>query len=653
MLRPSDEERLSAYFDEELLGEERAEAERLLREDPAARQWLESLEDLHAELRSLPRLRLPGDFAESVLRRAERELLLEGVLKDLEGGDLEGGDLEGGGIASAAALQLGPSHNEPSRNGAAISLAVGPVGGAAKDPLGRGRTSGGMSASGPLTRTSGLRLDARPRARWHAPSWLAAAASLLLFAGVLALATGERNWARAPETGPSLAQSESAARDSQPSPSPPPTDGLAAFADAPAARLLREHEDVAGAPDDRALDKNPAENLAKNPAKNLESNLESYQAAEPKGALRAEGMHRIAGEAGEADGERDKRWRKKASDEDAKDNSFSYRRAERSNGAPQGAPGAPLGDALVGGGAGGSGGPGQPFGPGLAKQGPGFGGGANWQFFFSEDQASANGRSGGPTDGNPAPGNPANVIVLDVDGAPAEAFARIEEALLLKRQVVSATATDEGQRTAQAAQDAPVSTIRDKAATADQTANSLGLSDPVAARVYFVDLPPTELARTLRHVAGAATANTAASNADGVVTNLGTFAAPLKEGARFDLESAEKLKQTVREENREKNVPLPRGSARAPAGESLKLAAPADEHPKSAERGAGLSPAKSAAGKKAGRFAEQPAPPPETVAPETKAAAREATPSTVPTIIVVRVNQPTQPAAAAPPPPSK
>jgi hypothetical protein len=416
------------------------------------------------------------------------------------------------------------------------------------------------------------------------------------------------------------------------------------------ADYLREHEDVVGAPDG-ALGK-----TANHLAKKLESHLESYQPAEPKGALRAEGMRPIAGDADEADGERDRRWRTKATGADAKDD--SYQPAERPNNAPQGAPAAPRGDALAGGGAGGAGGPAQPLGPKLAEsppQGQGYGGGANWQFFFSEDQASANGRSGGPTQGNRPPGNPANVIVLDVDGAPAEAFARIEEALLLRPNVVGATAIDQSQRTAQAAQATPLSALRDKAATADQpTVGNQGLSDPVAARVYFVDLPPTELAWTLRQVAGAA-----AGNADGVVTNLDMLAAPLKEGeARFDLESAEKLKQAVREENHEKNVPRPRGSARAPAGESVKLAAPADEHPKFADRGAGLSPARSAAGKKAAGekaagFAQPSVPRSEAAAPDAKAATWETTPSTVSTIIVVRVNPPAQPAAAAPAPPSK
>jgi hypothetical protein len=230
--------------------------------------------------------------------------------------------------------------------------------------------------------------------------------------------------------------------------------------------------------------------------------------------------------------------------------------------------------------------------------------------------------------------------------------------LLLRRPVVGATVTDQSQRTAQAAQDAPLSTIRDKAATDDQpTASNQGLSDPVAARVYFVDLPPTELARTLRHVAGAV------SNADGVVTNLDMFAAPLKDGeARLRLGYAEKPKQAAREENREKNMLLPRGSARAPAGESVKLAVPTDEHPKFADRGAGPSPAKSAAakkaaGNKAAAFAQPPVPRTEAAAPDAKAATRETTPSavptitTVPTIIVVRVNQPTPPVPAASPPP--
>src|SRR5437868_15044706 len=77
MLHPSDEERLSAYFDEELSSDECAEVERLLRDNPAARTWLEQVEDLHAELQSLPKFQLEADFADGVMRRAEREMLRE------------------------------------------------------------------------------------------------------------------------------------------------------------------------------------------------------------------------------------------------------------------------------------------------------------------------------------------------------------------------------------------------------------------------------------------------------------------------------------------------------------------------------------------------------------------------------------------------
>ena len=119
-----------------------------------------------------------------------------------------------------------------------------------------------IRASGGAARTSGLRLDARQAAaRWHAPSWLAAAASLLLFAGVLALATGERNWAVAPETSPSLAQSELAARDSQRSPSPPPANGVA-LAGSMAAKAWDEREEpevVVGAIDPGAATTNPTD----------------------------------------------------------------------------------------------------------------------------------------------------------------------------------------------------------------------------------------------------------------------------------------------------------------------------------------------------------------------------------------------------------
>ncbi|HJT36674.1 MAG TPA: zf-HC2 domain-containing protein [Pirellulales bacterium] len=75
MIDPLDEELLTAYLDGELAGDERARVERLLAEQPESRQLLEDLRAIKQRLESLPAGRLDDDFAERVLRQAEREVL--------------------------------------------------------------------------------------------------------------------------------------------------------------------------------------------------------------------------------------------------------------------------------------------------------------------------------------------------------------------------------------------------------------------------------------------------------------------------------------------------------------------------------------------------------------------------------------------------
>lgn len=70
-----DEELLSAYLDGELTGEERSRVERWLADSPDARQLLDELRSLKTSLERMPRARLGHDFAEHVLRHAEREVL--------------------------------------------------------------------------------------------------------------------------------------------------------------------------------------------------------------------------------------------------------------------------------------------------------------------------------------------------------------------------------------------------------------------------------------------------------------------------------------------------------------------------------------------------------------------------------------------------
>jgi len=70
-----DEELISAYFDGELSGGELARAEQLLATRADCRQLLEELTSLRASLQSLPQTTLGTNFADGVLRRAEREML--------------------------------------------------------------------------------------------------------------------------------------------------------------------------------------------------------------------------------------------------------------------------------------------------------------------------------------------------------------------------------------------------------------------------------------------------------------------------------------------------------------------------------------------------------------------------------------------------
>ncbi|HVX11175.1 MAG TPA: zf-HC2 domain-containing protein [Pirellulales bacterium] len=70
-----DDELLSAYLDGELNAADRARVERALAEQPESRQLLEELRSLKTSLERMPRARLPHDFAEQVLRQAEKEML--------------------------------------------------------------------------------------------------------------------------------------------------------------------------------------------------------------------------------------------------------------------------------------------------------------------------------------------------------------------------------------------------------------------------------------------------------------------------------------------------------------------------------------------------------------------------------------------------
>lgn len=71
-------ERLSAWLDDELPLDERAEVEKLLAESPELRQELNELQRLSGRLKSLPVSQAPPELQQAVMRSIERETLLAG-----------------------------------------------------------------------------------------------------------------------------------------------------------------------------------------------------------------------------------------------------------------------------------------------------------------------------------------------------------------------------------------------------------------------------------------------------------------------------------------------------------------------------------------------------------------------------------------------
>jgi hypothetical protein len=69
------EELLSAYLDGECTADEQADAEARIAASPELRQLVDDLRNVRASLEILPQHRLEANFAERVLRRAEREVL--------------------------------------------------------------------------------------------------------------------------------------------------------------------------------------------------------------------------------------------------------------------------------------------------------------------------------------------------------------------------------------------------------------------------------------------------------------------------------------------------------------------------------------------------------------------------------------------------
>ena len=73
-------ELFSAYLDGELTAEEQAEVDRLLTRSPSARQLMDELRAISANLQTLPAHQLGEDLGEQVLRAAEKRMLCEPVV---------------------------------------------------------------------------------------------------------------------------------------------------------------------------------------------------------------------------------------------------------------------------------------------------------------------------------------------------------------------------------------------------------------------------------------------------------------------------------------------------------------------------------------------------------------------------------------------
>ncbi len=73
------DELLSAYLDNEVTDEERATVQRALADSPEMRMSFESLRQVQARLRAIPRLTLADDFHERVLREAKRRSVDQSV----------------------------------------------------------------------------------------------------------------------------------------------------------------------------------------------------------------------------------------------------------------------------------------------------------------------------------------------------------------------------------------------------------------------------------------------------------------------------------------------------------------------------------------------------------------------------------------------
>lgn len=185
-------ELISAYFDGELSGDARAEAERLLVEHAEYRRWFQQLKTLRGALAALPKYQLEHDFAQKVLRRAE--------LATLQGT----GNIPPSGAAAPPSGQ--PTSAQP---------ASAPPNSTAPDSAERNGGNSGPAGGG------------RVSARWDAPLWIALAASVCIYvslAGRSQVEQVESHVAQAPE-----AMSQSGVSEMPPAPDSAPAADEAHF----------------------------------------------------------------------------------------------------------------------------------------------------------------------------------------------------------------------------------------------------------------------------------------------------------------------------------------------------------------------------------------------------------------------------------------
>lgn len=121
MNEPFSDELISAFLDGELTADEQSLVEQTLMDSVEHRQVFEELRALRGSLQALPTHKLPGDFSQRVLRRAERAMLREAppeVAAPTDAGSIQGPTAasdksEAAGFAVAPITTASPSISTP------------------------------------------------------------------------------------------------------------------------------------------------------------------------------------------------------------------------------------------------------------------------------------------------------------------------------------------------------------------------------------------------------------------------------------------------------------------------------------------------------------------------------------------------------------